>query len=114
MKKNKGNFMDYIPVPSSKINYTVIEDGTVVIDIVHKGLFDKIAQVFFHRPKVSHISLDQYGNFIWPLMDGKRTVYDIALLVDEHFGEEAKPLYDRLVQYLRILSGHGFIELKNN
>ena len=39
------------------------------------------------------------------------TIYDIALLVKEEFGEDAEPLYDRLLAYFRTLQGHGFVTL---
>ena len=55
---------------------------------------------------------DEMGNFIWPLMDGKNTVYDIAEQVKAHFGEKAEPLYNRLVQYMRNLESYGFIRFK--
>lgn len=61
----------------------------------NKGAFNKVAQTLFNKPKVSQIHLDEMGNFIWPLMDGKRTVYDISQLVKEEFGEKAEPLYNR-------------------
>ena len=71
-----------------------------------------MAQTLFNKPKVSQIHLDEMGNFIWPLMDGKRTVYDISQLVKEEFGEKAEPLYNRLVQYVRNLESYGFIKLR--
>ncbi|MCR5543048.1 MAG: PqqD family protein, partial [Eubacterium sp.] len=38
------------------------------------------------------------GSFIWPLIDGKTSIYNIGEAVKEHFGEEEEPLYPRLVQ----------------
>ena len=49
------------------------------------------------------------GSFIFPLLDGSRTVGDVAELVHAEFGEAAEPLYDRLVQYMKILHNNGFI-----
>ena len=54
------------------------------------------------------------GSFIWPLIDGKRTIYDIALLVKEKYGDKAEPLYNRLVQYMRNLEDYGFITIVKN
>ena len=51
------------------------------------------------------------GSFIWSLIDGKRTIYDIALLVKEKYGDKAEPLYNRLVQYMRNLEDYGFITI---
>jgi len=74
-------------------------------------VFNRIAQKCFGRPAVSHIALEQFGSFIWKQIDGVHTIYDIALLVKEEFGEDAEPLYDRLLAYFRTLQGHGFVTL---
>ena len=110
--KNKNNvplknYLDYIPVHSEKYSYSISDGGNVTIYMENKG-----AQTLFNKPKVSQIHLDEMGNFIWPLMDGKRTVYDISQLVKEEFGEKAEPLYNRLVQYVRNLESYGFIKLR--
>ena len=105
---SKKNYLDYIPVISDKNTWSV-EEGKVTVHMVHRGFFAAIAQKFFHRPRVSHIHLDEMGSFIFPLLDGNRTVGDIAELVHEEFGEAAEPLYDRLVQYMKILHNNGFI-----
>ena len=104
----KKNYLDYIPVISEKNTWSE-ENGVVTIHMVHRGFYAAIAQKFFKRPRVSHIELDTMGSFIFPLIDGRRTVGDIALLVKERFGEAAEPLYDRLVQYMKILHNNGFI-----
>ena len=108
-KKEKKNYLDYIPVVSEKHTWDVEDDGSVTIHMVHRGFYAAIAQKLFHRPRVSHIHLDEVGSFIFPYLDGQRTVGDIAALVHEEFGEAAEPLYDRLVQYMKILHNNGFI-----
>lgn len=107
-KKPQENYLDYIPVISNKNTWSE-ESGIVTVHMVHRGFYASIAQKVFHRPRVSHIALDEQGSFIFPLIDGKRTVGDIALLVKEKFGDKAEPLYDRLVQYMQILRNNGFI-----
>lgn len=117
MKRNKGNksdknYLDFIPVKSEVFRYSIDENGKVTIDILNKGVFNRIAQKFFKKPEYTHVHLDEMGNFIWPLIDGRKTVYDIAQLVKEHFGEKAEPLYNRLVMYMRTLESYGFVEMK--
>ena len=107
--KSKKNFLDFVPVISPKNGWHENE-GIVVIDMNHTGAFDKVAQKFFHRPSVSHIDLDQYGSFVWKSIDGKRNVEEIAQTLKGEFGEDVEPLYDRLVEYLRILYNNGFIK----
>ena len=110
-KKQQTNYLDLIPVISDKNTWTQ-EDGRVTVHMVHRGFYAGIAQKFFRRPRVSHIALDEMGSFIFPLLDGQRTVEDIAQLVKGEFGEKAEPLYDRLVKYMQILHNNGFIRFR--
>jgi hypothetical protein len=59
------------------------------------------------------VHLEEMGSFIIPLLDGKRTVYDLALLIKEHFGEKAEPVYNRLVTYMHTLEAYSFIYMKH-
>lgn len=59
------------------------------------------------------VHLDRQGSFIWPLIDGKRTVADIAALVKEEFGEAAEPLYPRIVKYFQIVESYRFVKFVN-
>lgn len=113
-KKNvvSGNYLDYIPVISKSCEYKIGEDGKVIIMVENKGVINTIAQKLFKRPRFTKVHLDKMGNFIWPLLDGERTIYDISVLVKERFGDEAEPLYNRLVQYLRNVESYGFIEIQ--
>lgn len=86
--------------------------GNVTLFQENKGVFHFLAQKILKKPKVSQIHLDEMGNFVWPLIDGTRTVYEIAQLVKEEFGEKAEPLYERLVQYIQNLENYGFIEVR--
>lgn len=107
-KKKQENYLEYIPAISPQNTWSQ-EDGKVTVHMVHRGFYAAIAQKFFHRPRVSHIDLDRMGSFVFPLIDGKRTVGDIALLVKAEFGQEAEPLYERLSKYMQILRNNGFI-----
>ena len=110
-KKPKENFLDYVPVISEKNTWSE-KNGVVTIHMVHRGFYAAIAQKVFHRPRVSHITLDAHGSFIFPRIDGTRSVGELALLVKEEFGDKAEPLYERLVKYMQILRNNGFIYFK--
>lgn len=60
-QKIDKNYLDYIPVKNPDIEYETNEKGTITVFIRWEGFFNKIAQKFFHRPKVSSIDLDDYG-----------------------------------------------------
>ncbi|MGN0513647.1 MAG: PqqD family protein [Lachnospiraceae bacterium] len=110
-EKRTGNYLEYIPVHNPAIGSTVDENGNVTILKENKGFFYFLTQKLLGKPRVSQIHLDKMGNFIWPLMDGNRNVMDIAGLVKEKFGDEAEPLYNRLVTYIDTMERYGFVEL---
>lgn len=110
-KKPQENYLDYIPVLSPRHTWDV-ENGVVTVHMVHRGFYAAIAQKCFHRPRVSHIKLEGQGSFVYQQIDGQRTVGDIALLVKAQFGQEAEPLYERLIKYMQILHNNGFIYYK--
>ena len=108
-KKQKANYLDYIPKQNGLFPYRENEKGNVEIARKNRGLFNRIAQLFFRRPKVSYIELDVFGSFIWKQIDGKKDVYEIGKLVKAKFGQEAEPLYERLTEFLHILRSNEFI-----
>ncbi len=106
------NYLERIPCRPPTILWETDDEGIVTLKIENTGWANRIAQKLFDRPKVSHIHLDKMGSFIWPLMDGEKTITQLGQLVDEHFGEEAQPLYERLARYFQILDSYHFVEWK--
>ena len=109
-KTIRENYLDLVPEKNPQYKYDVCS-GKVTIFVENKGIFNRAAQLLMKKPKVSQIHLDEMGDFIWPHIDGKNTVYDIAMLVKKEFGDRAEPLYNRLVQYMRNLESYGFIRI---
>ena len=114
-KKNlkPENYLEKIPLRKDGLIWSKGEDGKVTLEIENKGIFNRLAQKLFKKPKISYIHLDEMGSFVWPLMDGEMNITELAGFVDEHFGEKAHPLYERLAKYFQILDSYGFIEWKN-
>ncbi len=110
-KQNSDNYLDYIPKHSNKYQSKIDEEGKVTILVENTGIFNSLAQKLLKKPRVSQVHLDAMGNFIWPLINGENTVYDIAICVKEEFGEKAEPLYNRLIQYLKTMEDYGFIDI---
>ena len=113
MKKKRiviqRNYLEKIPARPDNIGWETDEDGKVTLSIENKGWANRIAQKFFGRPKVSYVHLDEMGSFIWPLLDGKRNIIELGKLVEDHFGEKAHPLYERLARYFQIMDSYHFI-----
>ena len=109
-KKSSKNYLDIVFRRSKKYNWDKDEEGNVTIYIENRGPFNRVAQKLLKKPKVSQLHLEEMGNFIWPLIDGEKSVFDIGQLVKGHFGEDAEPLYPRLAKYIKTLEDYGFIE----
>ena len=110
--KNKENFLEKIPVKNYKIGWSNDENGIVTLEIENKGIFNRMCQKLFKKPRISYVHLDKMGSFVWPIIDGERSILNISEDVDKEFGEEAKPLYERLANYFHILSSYGFVTFK--
>lgn len=110
-KTESVNYLDLIPKHREEIRAEISNDGKVTVFIENKGVFNTVAQKLFKKPRFTQVHLDRMGNFIWQAIDGKRSVYDIALLVKDEFKDGAEPLYDRLVQYMKTLESYEFITI---
>ena len=103
MKKKKQeqqiNYLDLIPVKAEGLKW-------------HKDFRDRVILEVFNRPEVTKIHLDVHGSYLWPFIDGERTVMDLAALEKERFGEAAEPLYPRIVKYFQILENNHFVSFK--
>ena len=108
----KENYLDRRPIRHPDINWSEDKEGLVTLEIENTGFFNRIAQKFFRKPKISYVHLDENGSFIWPLLDGEKTILDIGKLVEEKFGEAAHPLYERLAKFFQILESYNFIIFK--
>lgn len=113
-KKNviNKNYLEGIPLRHPDISWSKDEEGLVTLEIKNTGLFNRIAQKFFKKPKISYVHLDETGSFVWPLLDGEKDLIKIGECVKEHFGEKAEPLYERLAKYFQILESYHFIQWK--
>ena len=110
-KKNiiSENYLERKPLRVDGINWTVVEDKLVTLELENTGIFNRIAQKIFKKPKITYIHLDEMGSFIWPLLDGDKTIIQLGEYVKKEFGENANPLYERLAKYFQILDSYHFI-----
>ena len=116
-KRKKGetdlNYLDLIPRRNEALRWHRDLKERVILEIENTGIMNSIAQKVFGKRRFTKVHLDAQGTFIWPLIDGEKTVADIAALVKEEFGEKAEPLYPRIVKYFQIVESYNFIEFIN-
>jgi len=48
---------------------------------------------------------------VWNSIDGKNTVYDIVLIMEQAFPDEKERMLDRVVTYMAILQNNRFITM---
>jgi hypothetical protein len=108
-KKVSANYMDVVYEIRDSLEWREKKEGTVELDMAHKGIYHRIAQKFFHRPKVSHIALDQYGTALWKGIDGTHTVFDLVHMMQEEFPAEQDKMMNRVIAFLGTLERNGFI-----
>ena len=107
--KTKDNFLDFIYEINNDLAWTRLESGEVIVDMENKGFTNRLAQLIFKKPKVSHITLEGMGSYIFTCINGERSVYEIGQLVQSEYGDEAEPLYERLSVYMKQLENLGFV-----
>ena len=111
-KNIADNFVDYIYAKNPSLQWESNDNGNIVLLQENKGLFNTLAQKLLKKPRVSRIHMEEMGSFIWPLIDGNTSVFDIGKEVSAHFGESAEPLYERLSVYMKQLEDYKFIVRK--
>lgn len=113
MRKKKQapdiNYLDLIPERMESLRWHRDFRERVILEVENTGLFNRIAQKVFGKPRFTKVHLDEFGSFLWPLIDGEKTVETLAQLVKNDFGEKAEPLYPRIVKYFQMLENCHFI-----
>lgn len=112
-QKKAPNYLAFVPVRNPDIVFSVDENNLVTLHVEWKGFYHRIAQKFFHKPRVSQIAMDAYGSFVWLQIDGGKDVHQLSLALDAAFQELDKGL-PRLMKFLEILRGHRFILWKED
>lgn len=110
-KKNSQNYLDYIPVKNPDIEFETAENGKVTVYIEWTGFYHRIAQKFFHRPRVSDIKMDDLGSFVWLAIDDEKDVHQLSKELEKKYPKMEKSL-SRLIKFLEILHDNRLIHWK--
>lgn len=99
--KNNEEVLNLVFKKSENIKYEVSSDG--IVTILEKQ--DHKVQNFFRKlkfkiPMYKKMELDEYGSFIFLQIDGKKNVEELGIKLEEKYGEESHPLYERILLFL--------------
>jgi hypothetical protein len=105
----KQNLFDLVPTISEHI--TTENEGKLSV-ITFPRFRSKFMQKYFvprHKSATIRIRLDEHGTAVWNLIDGKRSVKDIADALAEHFQHEENYEY-RVAAHFSQLYKQGFVK----
>jgi hypothetical protein len=112
-KMSRQNYLQFVPMKNPDVQYTIDKNGIVTLFKEWTGFYNRIAQKFFHKPKVSQLKMDDYGSFVWQNIDGNRDIYQLSLEMEKAFPDMEKALA-RLIKFMEILRDHRFITWKED
>jgi hypothetical protein len=107
--KEKKNLFDLIPVISEHI--TTENEGELSV-ITFPRFKNALMQRLFvpkNKSPMIRVRLEEHGTAVWNLIDGKRTVKEIADALAAHFNHEENYEY-RVAMYVSQLYQQGFVK----
>ena len=106
------NLLDLIPIKILKNEQS--EDGNVT---VLKPKFKNKFMAKYVVPKLKSpcykVKLDEFGSYVWRLIDGKLTVEEIGKKMQENYQDAVEPVYERLSIFIQSMQRYRFIEYVN-
>ncbi len=88
------------------------EDGLVVVRAPRfKGKVGKGLVGVLKRDQDFNLRLDDFGSFVWRLIDGERTVGEISEATVEGMSAEEATAQQRLIMFLRSLNNVGVVRV---
>ncbi|MDR1673179.1 MAG: PqqD family protein [Bacteroidales bacterium] len=109
MKEKHANLLDVMPCVGKRISTGQEGELSVITFPRFRNKFMQKYLVPKHKSPFIHIRLEKHGTAVWNLIDGRRTVRDIAVALETHFDGEKDYEY-RIMAFLEQLRRQGFIK----
>ena len=109
--EDKYNFLLYIPEILTQTT-RLSDDGRVIL-VLPINPAKKLLGKLVSREPVSDIALDELSSAAWLLIDGRRSILDIARLQSEITGDHIDESVRRIVQFMRYIAKRGWIRFKD-
>ena len=99
-------YLILIPSISDTVEFKLEGENQNVVVYIKQ---DKKLQKFFRKlkfkiPEYKTIKFDEYSSSVFKLIDGKTTIYEIGIKLQEQYGDGVEPLYERLVTFIEYLT----------
>lgn len=112
-KQDRGEQRNLLEIrPVRNLEWEAEQDGSIVL-LVPKFKNRYIVKYILPRLRKQHfrLKLDEYGSFIWKLLDGNTTVGDISEKLERVYGENFDPRYERIGKFIANLAHNKFLLL---
>lgn len=85
---------------SNNIDYEVDNKIITVLEKQNHPIQKFFRTLKFRIPLYKKIELDEYCSFVFLQIDGEKTVEDIGKNLENIYGEDCHPIYERLLMFL--------------
>lgn len=99
------------PVKNPAVNWERNERGEVVIKIRLEQPKPGLFSGFVREPQEKKIVLDAIGSYVWELIDGERSLSEIADIVAQRFMFHRREAQMSLLAYIQMLAERGLVTL---
>lgn len=97
---NNNDILNLVFKINDKVNFEVNNDLVTIIEKQDHFIQKLFRKLKFKIPMYKKIELDKYSSFVFLQIDGKKTVEDIGSSLENTYGEDSHPLYERLLVFL--------------
>jgi hypothetical protein len=113
-RKSRWQGVDYMTlVPETRLTWQEDESQDQVLVLVPRFRDPVLGRVVQPRlgPAKRHIRvpLERRGTFLWRLLDGRRTVADLARAYETEFPQDREQAPERVAKYLHAMFENDFI-----
>lgn len=109
-QNDKYNFVLYVP----EITHDdwEMKDGRVLLNFEVKHPLTKFAGFLAKKKPKKDMIFDEMSSSAWLLIDGERSVFEIARIQSKRTDDEFKEDLKRLVEFIKFISKKGWVRYK--
>ncbi len=108
--KDEYNFVLYVPEVTH--NDWQMVDGKVLLNFKVNNPITKFVGFMIKKEPNKDMLFDDMCTSVWLLIDGERSIYEIARIQSHKTGDEFKEDLRRLIEFIKYISKQGWIRYK--
>lgn len=112
-KRKRGEQRNLLEIkPVRNLEWEIEPNGLVVL-LVPKFRNKYLVKYVLPHLRKPHfrVKLDEYGSYIWKMLDGNTTVGEVSEKLNVTYGENFDPTYERIGKFITSLAYNKFLLL---